>query len=414
MRKRLRRRSCTSLHILAVGMIAYYILDLAFPYGQKETDSYRIFPQAVMAIICISCLVMTIGNLRTIRKYSFTKPFLCYATLALLYVPYPCWGESNLHDNIIFFLKSYIAIFVIFTFIVFYKRDEKKTNRVAHIIFFVQVIYVMVKLLVDKHNSLIEEEELFDSNAGFMLVCCIPFSLTIRHRRLRLYLYSLLIIACIYSGQRSAALTAIVTVPIAAIYFWKKVKTKDVIILLSALIIIGIPLISSAYDNIVARNQEDMLKDSVGSGRNIFWKIVWNDFWNGDPVYYFIGHGTNTVQFLLDKKYGIAIGAHNGWLDHLYTFGLTGLALYSLTILSLLRNSRKINRHLPHMKHLTLLTFTLLMVKVSTSHGYWDISSIPISLVLSRIFYQYFEVLNRRRRLIRHEKDLVHRDVQLR
>lgn len=154
--------------------------------------------------------------------------------------------------------------------------------------------------------------------------------------------------------------------------------------------LLGLPILVSAVDNIVARNNIDLRHGSVGSGREIFWLIVWKSFWGGDFVNVLLGNGLDSVPTLLKRKYGMAIGAHNGWLDHLYSFGLLGICFYIYTFILLFKSNYLVRRYYYKFRGVLAIAALLFLVKSLTSHGYWDIASNPLSGMISFVVYKYY------------------------
>lgn len=320
------------------------------------------------------------------REYLF-RPFYMFCMLGAIYVFYPIRDVAFLYDNILHYMKSFIAIPFMFTLYLSMLEKPKETRRYIGIIYMIQVIYGFYTLWSDRILFLTSNSEygLFDSNAGFILICLLPMALTLSNKRLRLYLCASIILACIYSGQRSAALAAAVCFPFCMLYLKKYIKKVDIFIFVLTFVFIALPILLDAITNIQMRNQYDIDRDDFGSGRSIFWLYVWNGFWEGGICNWIFGYGSNSVPELLDVKYGMPIWSHNGWLDVLYIYGLLGFVIYGRIILLLYRFEGKITRILPECKYLLLIVVVLFMVKSMTSHGNWDISVMPLVMVISKL-----------------------------
>ena len=94
----------------------------------------------------------------------------------------------------------------------------EKMEKYLFLMYFIQVLYVFYCLVVEKRAAIESNEKIFDSNSGFMLVCCIPMALLIPFKRFRIYLVLLLTAGCLISGQRSAALAAVLSLPFCFLY----------------------------------------------------------------------------------------------------------------------------------------------------------------------------------------------------
>jgi O-antigen ligase len=66
-------------------------------------------------------------------------------------------------------------------------------------------------------------------------------------------------------------------------------------------------------------------QDGNGSGRNVFWGIVYNNILNASDLEFYFGHSVGAIQDLLFFRFGKGIGAHNDFLDVGFTFGVVQL-----------------------------------------------------------------------------------------
>ena len=321
------------------------------------------------------------------------RRFLLLLCLAIIYIAYPMKPVENTS----YVIRVYMAIITMLAQYSLLRKvkDDAFWNKYMYFIYLFQILFCFYSLISDRIAFVNSTEREFDSNAGFMLVTCIPLALTLPIKKLRAYVYSLLLIGCLYCGQRSAALAALVSFPLCLWYLKGSIRRKDLAIFLILGFIIIIPVLREAVQNIQLRTEIDIEKGGTGSGRTVFWLIVLQDFFTHGVTHLIIGNGTNSVADLLDKTYGLAIGAHNGWLDILYTFGFVGLFLYGTIIFSFIGRDKKISSHLPEFKHLYWIVFLIFFVKSSTSHGYFDISVVPFLTTIALME-------GRRDRIIKH------------
>lgn len=376
-------------NFLTFFVLVYYILTMMFPQRNPLVEESRIFPQTVMALICIYCLWVSINKCRIIIQEKTFRFFFIIMIMGLLYSFID--NGTDVFKNILDFLKGYMAIMFMFTLYVHLHQDEKMAKRNIYIIFCMQIIYVFYLLWLDRTMGygIDAKEKVFDSNAGFLFECCIPLALIFPIKRLRLYLYLLLFVGCLYSGQRSASLAVIACFPFSANYLKQDIRRNDIIILSILLVVAIIPILTISIENLIARHNLDVAKKSMGSGRAIFWGMVWKHFWNNDLIYILFGNGCGSVQELLKRTYGAAILSHNGWLDYMYIYGIVGLLIYAKSLLSILTNNKRINEGVSEYKNIFLIIFILFIVKCTTSHGNWDISVMPIAMTMAIILYDY-------------------------
>ena len=378
-------------NVTTVLVILYYTLTVIFPAKDDSLQGYRIIPQATMGMICIYSLWMSINRSNLVLQVRLFRPFFALALMGLVYVFFPV-GTINMVDCFFNYLASYISIFFMFTLFLLLQSEEHTTKRNIYIIFIVQVLYAFYSLWMDLYMGYaidMRRGGIHDSHAGFILECCLPFSLLIQKKRLRLYTFILLFLGTIYCGQRTAALVAIATLPFSFTYLRESIKKNDIIVLCFFAIIAIIPIGMAAFNNLMTRHEYDIKSGSIGSGRQIFWAIVWSNFWEGDLLHILFGNGYGSVQDLLKRTYGMAILSHNGWLDYMYIYGLGGLLLFTKTLISLITNNIKVNAVLFQYRNILLIIFILFIVKCSSSHGNWDISVMPLAMTLAVIMYDY-------------------------
>lgn len=378
--------------LLTILLYAYYILTMIFPHNELIESSERIYPQVTMVIICAYLFYFTIKNINKILKTPILRSFIPLLFLLAVYIFYPSFnpqGENVVYPNALWYIKSVVAIPFMFYVYVELEKDDKKNLKYLYLIYLIQIVYAFYCLISDRLLSLAGSEEMFDSNAGFILVSLLPMTLLIPIRRLRLYMAAILTLACMYSGQRSAALAAIFFLIFSFPSLRMSVKTIDVVIFSLAFLFLGIPILQDSIDNILMRNTYDIEHGSFGSGRSIFWKIVWDGIWDGSPMQILFGHGSCTVAYLIKEKYGMAISSHNGWLDYLYMYGILGLFLYIKPLWAIFRNNRAISRALPSYKNFVIAMLILFLVKCTTSHGNWEIHMMPFAMSIAFIVHKY-------------------------
>ena len=384
---RRKRTSQARLHtqLFTIMAVIYYVLNIIFPtdYAKDADNSLRIYPQIAAAALAVVSLWISFIHIRTLWKNKMMRAFLLLLGLSFLYILYPMKPA----ENTAYVLRTYMAIITMCALYVMLVRVKGEWFWMKHvyIIYIFQLAFCLYSLFMDRMIFASSTAKEFDSNAGFMLITCIPLALAIPTKRFRVYIYGLLMLACLYSGQRSAALAAAVSLPFCLWYLRGSIRKFDVAILLILGVVIIIPVLTEALQNIQLRNEIDMNRGSMGSGRTIFWAIVVSDFFEQGPIHLLFGNGTDSVAILLDRTYGLAIGAHNGWLDILYTFGFLGLFLYARIFYLFLRRNKTISTTVPDYKNMYLILFLIFFVKSITSHGYFDISAVPFLTTVAMV-----------------------------
>lgn len=369
-------------------MVIYYVTTMMFPTELYADSSLRLIPQSTMALVGLWCIYIIIMHIKTVYKARLLRPYLWMAVLMLVYVPWVV-KPMTMFDNFIYFLKMSMALLVMMALYVMMLKRPKATQKSIFFLFFMQVVYVTYMLMLHRHLQIeLSHNPHFNSNAGFTMICCVPMALMIPKKRLRVYVYLALVLGCLFGGQRSAALAALATFPFCWLTLRKSMKRSDYFIIAILAIVAMYPVIEMAIANFEVRNQMDAEGGTTGSGRSEFWAIAWNSFWSGHPLNILIGNGLNSVAVAIKRGFGMAIGAHNGWLDYMYTFGLFGLIIYARTVFCFFTRNASVNKVFPYCHNIFLIMGLLFLVKCTTSHGYWNIDVIPISMCMALIAAQ--------------------------
>lgn len=364
--------------VFAVLGAGYYLTNILFPYDEtlEIQSSYRIIPQSVCGVWALICIVIATMNFRRLIRCRDTILFVFFEIMVLFYCFFP---SGHLFQNFIYVLKTHFSVFYYLALSCLLKNSRQNMMKTIFVIFAFQLFYAIAGLVTDKVAFLLglSRLEQFDSNSGFILASCIPLALLLPKKHLRIYTYILLAAASIYSGQRSAALAVVLSFPFCLLYLAKYIRKRDVLII-SIIVLVLMPLFVSSVNNLFERNMADADKGTVGSGRSVFWKIVWDSFWDGNLFNILLGNGTNSVVPVIENGYGLAIGAHNGWLDMLYSFGIIGVVVYGTVIFRLVVLESNFGGHYGNLRYLYLITFIILFVKCTTSHGYFGLNELPI------------------------------------
>lgn len=383
--------------VYLILFVLYYFFNTIFPAEQNgivmSDNPLRIFPQLCLVLIIAYSVVFHIKFIRRYNKIAFYRNFYYYTLITFLYVILytlqTSKAEQTVFEVFVLFLKINASIFVMYgIYAVLTKRPAD--IRYIYIIYFVQIIYCILTLVRDYYLSIvlgesISDNDVFDSNAGFMLASMIPMCFMLPWKRLKIYIYFFLVALTVFSGQRAAALGAAVTLIFSLQYIKVGFKRKDYYFFGALFAAVLIPVLVMSIENIMIRNELDADRGSVGSGRSVFWMIIIDSYFDGDVLQQLFGRGYFSVNALLKLKYGLPINAHNGFLDHLYTFGIFGLFIYIHCYIAL----KKLQIHLEKVgakySSLILMMFFIILIRSMSSHGFFDISYIPFFMVLSII-----------------------------
>ena len=182
-------------------------------------------------------------------------------------------------------------------------------------------------------------------NAIYYCILLLPLCYMIDKKLVK---YSMLFIAAlltIISGKRTALIAIILCgfLPPLLEKNDRKRGTKTsamVILMIVCIILVYVSEYLSKSINITIIERMQSLQEDGGSGRTTTYALVWEAFKNSNIIKQMIGHGYNAV--FIDK---ISISsAHSDFLEVLYDYGLVGLFLYVLLLLSFIRKAIKLRQ----------------------------------------------------------------------
>ena len=120
--------------------------------------------------------------------------------------------------------------------------------------------------------------------------------------------------------------------------------------------VLGVFFFFAVYGETSILERFENVGSDQGSGRTLVWAETWRLIQNGDAFEFLIGHGHNTV--VRDSIF--ALSAHNDYLEAWHDYGLIGMILYILAVVSLVASTYKSVR----MKHPYSPAFCINVVNV--------------------------------------------------
>lgn len=198
------------------------------------------------------------------------------------------------------------------------------------------------------------------------------------NRRLATVLLIIAVIAIFVTFRRSAWIVASVLLAMHLVLVVLN-PSRGLLNSLRAFVVIAIGLatatvVLSLNDN-VADSVHSRLSDlnvfsgGTGAGRSIFWNILWNHVSNQSVDKTLFGNGVGFIQQLLERKFGLAIGAHNDWFDIFLSFGIVPILILFFFFLSTLTTI--ISAAMPTRLLLAYSVTTLAILSVTTG-GMFD------------------------------------------
>jgi hypothetical protein len=215
-----------------------------------------------------------------------------------IFVPFMSTKSNGISDK---YIQSLAIIFCIYSFMrFFFSADELSASL---------------------------SRDRFTNNAGYVLVCVLPYIpfLLKRNKILTSVLLLIVSVTIVISAKRGAIVCLGVSVLFSWIYYFRKNVSSIRNILLPSVLIIGLIYISyeSYLSDDYLQGRIEQMEDN--EGRMIIYERLWSH-WVEDQNLFTMIFGNGIAQTIPIA----GISAHNDWLELLIDNGLVGVILYLL------------------------------------------------------------------------------------
>lgn len=375
---------------ITVLLMLYYLLTVMNPrdrYAEIQSEG-RIYPQICMlVVVLISLWIVFKHNI----KNSVLSPF--YIFIVLFWI-YSLTSSVSFIDTFSYILKSTSGYVFALLFYYFFEKEEAYTIKISMLLMYTISIYGIFQYIQTREETIYGT---FESPVGFIYSQLLPLILLWNKNKISPYLFIFSFVMCLMSGQRTASLLACLFCFPAFKVYRNRLNIKRLILLLIILLVFALPYINSAIDNLILRNEHDTSKGSIGSGRDLFYSVVFEDFCDSSLFNQLFGHGLYSSLILIKKVLGQAIFAHNGYLDTVYQFGILGLLIFLLCIFKIMKFAKDNYKKQSIYCSLLIYMGVAWLVKSSVSHGYLDLNSLPFSIALAYLVYKMTQILHERK-----------------
>lgn len=229
-------------------------------------------------------------------------------------------------------------------------------------------------------------------NGSYYSLFLLPLIMMNRRKTVK-YIGLILICIALFLSVKRGGILALFLAIIAYLLFSQWVKTnKSTAAKLTSAILVGAIFTAlfvysaSMGNNNIMERFENTENDS-GSGRTFVWDETWRLINDQGITNYMIGNGFNAV--VNNSRY--ALSAHNDYLEAWYDFGLVGLVLYSLSVLSMFTaNIKAIIAKKPYAPAFSMFSSIYMVLSLVSHIGiyYWmTLSAINIGYFIGLIDY---------------------------
>lgn len=283
-------------------------------------------------------------------------------------------SQTIILNNIPKFLKLLICFFIWASFTTIWSINIGETfERVLYLVQYLLIVIVMLKVLHDTsrlrmamlawilgtifiafktaidfqtneiyYDKLYRVEEFGNPNENsFMLCYALLFCFIIDKTKYRvpsLTLIALSVYAIIANGSQMGIILFILSIIGFCIQLWQNKKHFYVILLVPLIIAGGMYVLDHIPPATLSRIMgiTENLEQGSFTNREDIWAVAW-DILLDNPQYVITGSGWGTFAYAMKRYSGEAIGAHNFYLDVLFTTGIIGLCIVCYYLITLLR-----------------------------------------------------------------------------
>lgn len=322
------------INILSYNFLVFFIA-LYFCQGVLYPSGFILGKISVLIIITISCFYMFKTFL--LKK---GKSVLLYSIVALIFINTLGFLFEGQYNGI--YISQYrnilLAMLPFFPFYYYGLRGYDLRGMLVKLLF-VMLPIAILSFYTNK-NSLAEADlynsENFVSNTGYFFVALMPCIFLLGKKRfLSIILFLIILFFIIQSAKRGALIAALICSLMFFYYQFKMIDPRKRLQEYIISILVTLILLKFSFDLYFSSDflvQRMSQIDEGGSGRNIIYENLWNN-WNqsNNIINYIFGFGfVSTILYS-----GTGHLAHNDWLELLTNFGLIGVSIYIIFFISI-------------------------------------------------------------------------------
>ncbi|MFI3262882.1 MAG: hypothetical protein R3Y26_08235 [Rikenellaceae bacterium] len=350
----------TYLTILFIFLLLYSYNDIT----TSEQAGFRETVRTVVYIFLLGSIAMVVSYvLFCSRKIRFRMPFkTILITLAIWILITNIMNGSDLWITGIHAALCLWWVFTYMFFALYLQNNPKSEGRILFLISIMLLFYIWGNVFLRINITSSFEQDFAVSGFIYQVVMMVPFILLIKKKMIK----KILIIGSLFmivTSFKRGAIIATTFMYITFIYSDAIIKNKPlnflkqivIFSLLGGFSLVYIDLASGGF--LSTRFSSESLSD--GSGRADMWELLINHLESRDLITFLVGTGSGSTIKLLGT------GAHNEWLEFLFSFGLVGVIIYlALYMKFLFRYMELLKRKSKYAPYVGMMVIYLLCVSM--------------------------------------------------
>lgn len=361
--------------IFTILQVSYYILRCIFPdffvggnIAAKNEDS--IYPQVAMGLTNLFAYYLIYLLRKGMKK---NKDMMLFFFIILMYFVWDGFRsiaegfQIPLLINLMKRTSPYVMFYVLYLAYLDNKKITIKCMLVIAVTMICHAAYLFYFQL--EYEKSLGLDGIRDSNYGAMIASALAFPLLIRKNKYALFSWGLMMLLVFYSGQRSAILVGILSIPVAWSSYKNTLKRTEVVFLIIVASLFSVPYFKGAYDNLIERTEIETESGEFGSGRSKFYPVALKGYADGNFVQTVFGRPQTELMDLIKKRLGIRITSHNGFIDMLFCYGFIGFIVYLNVFVSLFVKSKSVRKYASRYYQVYLYMIFAWLVQNLVTHG---------------------------------------------
>lgn len=324
-----------------------HLILLVYLVGIVQMLRIRAFFVVAGVLLCafIAALICMNMNVLTKDKNGIIKYSLLYELMYFLYQMFtPSLGEMYRPYSPIYY-HLFVAAGICFWIIGYKGYDifQPFNKAVIACLMAGSLVYSFVLLFFLGGSEIVSSGSLSDDDMFYYLYQYIPYFLLwmtsgamLLKRHLRAVVFASLAVTLMLSTKRGPLVSmgiGLLAIPLLQ----RKVSFKGMV-LASFAAFACLWVVKMGLDTYLTLwTDRWTAKEDVSSGRDEIWQLLLNDFFNHDAIRMLFGNGYEASHVITYNHLRQGLGAHNDFVDTLYNFGILGLSVYVLLLVSWLR-----------------------------------------------------------------------------
>ena len=382
----MKKFSKTNLEVLLflAAIVLYYSQGIFYKTGSLISFFMLLF----ILIIGVKYLLKTLLIKQKLDNFVILWVFFLF--LNILSFIFSSDFNNSIHLAMI---KNIITSLLVF-FPVFHWARSRVINDKIIKYFLLVFLPIAVMLFINNKKLLIYEynRENIVNNVGYLFIAIFPYIMFIRNKIISFLIIVLIGVLVLLSAKRGAILNFVFVMAIYLYYIFFKLKAESQLLVIWKFIIFTIAGVALAY--LLADLLEDnmFVVDRVLSGesrREENYQQIFNTWYNSNDFFKLLfGFGfASSIEMNSEN-----VLAHNDWLEILSNFGLFGVTLYSLLIISFIGIIQRYKALL--YKYTLIIIIASWLVTSSFSMWYNEINSAIQIILMAYIIGRYQENKN--------------------